>query len=43
MDFQSSRSSQHLTAKTVSVIAAAVTEFLGREVRIRSAKIVQTP
>jgi hypothetical protein len=43
MDFQSSRSPQHLTAKTVSVIAAAVTEFLGREVRIRSAKIVQTP
>jgi hypothetical protein len=43
MDFQSSSSSQQVTPKTLSVIAAAVTEFLGKKVRIRSARMVQTP
>jgi hypothetical protein len=43
MDFQSSRSSQQITPKTLSVIAAAVTEFLGKKVRIRSARMVQAP
>ena len=43
MEFQSSRSSQQVTPKTLSVIAAAVTEFLGKKVRIRSARMLQTP
>jgi hypothetical protein len=43
MDSQSSRSSQQVTPKTLSVIAAAVTEFLGKKVRIRSARMLQAP
>jgi hypothetical protein len=43
MDFQSRRSSQQVTPKTLSVIAAAVTEFLGKKVRIRSARMLQAP
>jgi len=37
-----SKSSHEVTAETLSVIAAAVTEFLGKKVRIRSAKMLQT-
>jgi len=43
MDSPSSRSSQQVTPKTLSVIAAAVTEFLGKNVRIRSAKMLPPP
>jgi hypothetical protein len=43
MGFQSSHSSQRVTPKTLSVIAAAVTEFLGKKVRIRSARMLQAP
>jgi hypothetical protein len=43
MDFQSSRSSPPVSSKTLSVIAAAVTEFLGKKVRIRSASMLQAP
>ncbi|MGA2922467.1 MAG: hypothetical protein ABSE28_15255 [Candidatus Sulfotelmatobacter sp.] len=43
MDSQSSRSSQQITPKTLSVIAAAVTEFLGKKVRIRSARMLELP
>jgi hypothetical protein len=43
MDSPSSRSSQQVTPKTLSLIAAAVTEFLGKEVRIRSARMLPTP
>jgi hypothetical protein len=43
MDFQSNRSSQQVTSKTLSVIAAAVTEFLGKKVRIRSASVLPAP
>jgi hypothetical protein len=43
VDFQSSRPSQQVTPRTLSVIAAAVTEFLGRKVRIRSARMLQVP
>jgi len=43
MDSQSSRSSQQVTPKTLSVIAAAVTEFLGKKVRIRSARMLLAP
>jgi hypothetical protein len=42
MDSQSSRSSQPVSPKTLSVIAA-VTEFLGKTVRIRSARMLQAP
>jgi len=43
MDFPLNRSSQQVTPKTLSVIAAAVTEFLGKKVRIRSARMLPTP
>ncbi len=39
MDFKA-KSSHELTSETLSVIAAAVTEFLGRKVRVRSARLV---
>jgi hypothetical protein len=39
MDFKS-KSSHELTSETLCVIAAAVTEFLGKKVRVRSAKLV---
>ena len=42
MDFKSN-SSPELTSETLSVIAAAVTEFLGKKVRIRSARTLMTP
>ena len=42
MDFKS-KSSPEVTSETLSVIAAAVTEFLGKKVRIRSAKMLITP
>ena len=38
-----SHSSDEVTPKTVSIIAAAVTEFLGKNVRIRSVKMLQEP
>jgi hypothetical protein len=41
MDFKS-KPSQEVTAETLSVIAAAVTEFLGKKVRIRSARILNS-
>lgn len=34
---------QELTAEMLVVIAAAVTAFLGKKVRIRSAKVLETP
>jgi len=43
MDSQSSRSSQQITPKTLSVIAAAVTEILGKKVRIRYARMLELP
>jgi hypothetical protein len=42
MSFKS-RSSHEVTPETLSVIAAAVTEFLGKKVRIRSASMLKTP
>jgi len=39
----STGSPQEVTAETLSVIAAAVTAFLGKKVRVRSAKLLQTP
>jgi len=42
MDIESG-SSHKVTLETLSVIAAAVTEFLGKKVRIRSARILTTP
>ena len=39
----SAGSSQEVTPETLSVIAAAVTAFLGKKVRVRSAKVLQTP
>jgi len=41
MDSKSSSSNEEVTPKTVSIIAAAVTEFLGKKVRIRSVKVLQ--
>jgi hypothetical protein len=41
MDAEPKRSNE-VTTKTLSVIAAAVTEFLGKKVRIRSARMLQT-
>ena len=38
-----SNSSDDVTPRTVSIIAAAVTEFLGKKVRIRSVKRLQEP
>ncbi len=38
-----SRSSHEVTPETLSVIAAAVTEFLGKRVRIRSARMLTGP
>ncbi len=35
--------SQDITPETLSMIAAAVTAFLGRKVRIRSAKLLSPP
>jgi hypothetical protein len=40
MDLKSELSHE-LTPKTLMVIAAAITEFLGKKVKIRSAKIVK--
>jgi len=37
------RSPHEVTPETLSVIAAAVTAFLGKKVRVRSAKVLQTP
>ena len=37
MDFKSN-SSREVTSRTLSIIVAAVTEFLGKKVRIRSAR-----
>ena len=42
MDLKS-RSSHEVTSETLSVIAAAVTEFLGKKVRIRSARMLMMP
>ncbi len=42
MDLKS-KSSHEVTSETLSVIAAAVTEFLGKKVRIRSARVLMTP
>ena len=39
----SARSPQEVTPETLSVIAAAVTAFLGKKVRIHSARMLQTP
>jgi hypothetical protein len=39
MDF-TAKSAHEVTSETLSVIAAAVTEFLGKKVRIRSARLV---
>ena len=36
-------SSREVTPKILSVIAAAITEFLGKKVRIRSARMLQVP
>jgi hypothetical protein len=36
------KSSPEVTPETLSVIAAAVTEFLGERVKIRSARVLQT-
>jgi hypothetical protein len=38
-----SKSSPEVSSETLSVIAAAVTEFLGKKVRIRSARTLMTP
>jgi hypothetical protein len=38
-----SNSPDEITSRTVSIIAAAVTEFLGKNVRIRSVKMLQEP
>ena len=40
---ESSGSSLEVTPETLSVIAAAVTAFLGKKVKIHSAKMLQTP
>ncbi len=40
---ESTRPTQDITPETLSVIAAAVTAFLGKKVKIRSAKMLQTP
>jgi len=37
---KSIRSSREVTPETLSVIAAAVTAFLGKKVRVRSAKML---
>ena len=42
MDFKS-KSSHEVTSETLSLIAAAVTEFLGKNVRVRSARTLMTP
>jgi hypothetical protein len=42
MDFKS-KASHEVTSETLSVIAAAITEFLGMKVRIRSARMLMTP
>ena len=43
MDSKSSSSDEEVTPRTVSIIAAAVTEFLGKKVRIRSVKMLPEP
>jgi hypothetical protein len=43
MDSPSNPSSQPVTPETLSMIAAAVTEFLGKSVRIRSATMLPAP
>lgn len=35
--------SSEVGAETIAILAAAVTSFLGKKVRIRSAKMLQTP
>jgi hypothetical protein len=42
MEFKS-KSSHEVAPETLSVIAAAVTEFLGKKVRVRSARVLMTP
>jgi hypothetical protein len=42
MDLET-KSSREVTPETLSVIAAAVTEFLGKKVRIRSARMLMPP
>ena len=42
MDSKAS-SSREITPKTLSVIAAAITAFLGKKVRIRSARMLPNP
>ena len=37
------QAAEEITPETLVVIAAAVTAFLGKKVRIRSAKVLQTP
>ncbi len=43
MDSKSYSSNDEVTPRTVSIIAATVTEFLGQKVRIRSVKMLQEP
>ena len=43
MDIQSTRSAPQVAPKTLALIAAAVTEFLGKKVRIRSARMLPAP
>jgi hypothetical protein len=43
MDFKAHSMNDEITPKTVSIIAAAVTEFLGKKVRIRSVKALKEP
>jgi hypothetical protein len=38
-----SKSSHQVAPETLCVIAAAVTEFLGKKVRVRSATLLMTP
>jgi hypothetical protein len=43
MDSKSSSSNDEVTPRTVSIIAAAVTDFLGKKVRVRSVKMLREP
>ena len=43
MDSKSNSSNDEVTPRTVSIIAAAVTQFLGKKVRIRSVKTMPEP
>ncbi len=40
---QTKPSSEEISAETLVMIAAAITSFLGKRVRIRSAKVLQSP